>query len=133
MENISIDDISIDKFDKEEYLSQYNCIPVFDSKDGEYKEKMYFIACKYMGITESIDRNLPHFTSPIDNTCAVPIDGYWRRVSESFSDSLREKLIYEYDLRISDWDYVLGIIKKANYSAQRWIDEYNKINESRGH
>lgn len=133
MENISIDKFKreYDKF-KEKYLSQYNCIPVLDSEDGEYKEKMYFIACEYMAITELMDENLPHFTSPIDNTSAVPINGYWLRVSKSFSDSLREKLMYEYDLRSSDWYYVLEIIKKANYSAKRWIDEYNKINESRG-
>lgn len=128
MRYVSSENISINKFDREGYLSQYNCIPMFDSD----KEDMYFIACKYMAITESNDRNLPHFTSPIDNTCAVPIDGYWRRVSKSFCDSWREKLMYEYNLQISDWDHVLEIIKTVNYSAQRWIDEYNKINESRG-
>jgi hypothetical protein len=27
---------------------------------------------------------------------------------------------------------LIDIIKNANYSVQGWIDEYNKINESRG-
>ena len=82
----------------------------------------YKYACWYMAETELYDRHLTQNRNPGDPTEAFIISSPWQRaMSNRYALILREHL--------SDrWPDVKRVIKRYSYySAQHWIDEYERI------
>ena len=84
-------------------------------------EVIYYLACKYMALTELFDRFLSDVRSPYDATETIVVDPTFRRWSARYACSLRHSCK---DL----WGAIHEEIKWHDmYKAQDWIDEYSRL------
>ena len=84
-------------------------------------KKNYYFACKYMALTELYDRKLTDLRSPADPTEAFVLDPTARTASALYSQRLLKELpISSNELREERQRY-------RDYTAQMWIDEYNRL------
>ena len=95
--------------------------PGIDSKKSDY----YKLACLYMGLTEMYDRSLTDERSRFDNTEAFVGNQHIYHLSQVYSCYVRKSIINTYFVM---WSDVREEIKKhCRYSAQQWVDEYERI------
>ena len=90
------------------------------------KNSIYMATCEYMAKTELFDRSLTNLKSPFDPTEAF-ISGRHRSISNANALEVRNDILKKYDIQSAD--LTKEIHKYQRYSAQRWIDEYNKLLE----
>ena len=103
----------------------YLCKPVMnDESDLWYKLCVY-----YHAKTELYDRTLTDLRSPYDPTEAY-IQGSERSLSWAYARKIRQ-FINEMAIGISEHIKSSGLnANKHRYSAQDWIDEYNRLVEN---
>lgn len=104
--------------------ADWNCVkcPNWENDtDNEY----YFMACEYMAKTELFDRGLTSCRSPYDNTEAFIHQPYLRRSSNEYAVTLKKHYT---ELLGGTWLPIQREINKFDrYTAQKWIDEYNRL------
>jgi hypothetical protein len=87
-------------------------------------DNLYKAACEYMAETEQYDRSLTNRRTQYDPTEAF-IDGYVRGLSVAFAQRLRSDVTKKYCITPSE---LMGEINRhKSYSAQMWIDEYERL------
>jgi len=87
-------------------------------------DNLYTAACEYMAKTELYDRSLTRRRSPHDPTEAF-IDGYVRGLSVAFAQRLRSDVTKKYCITPFELGEEIG--RHRSYSAQMWIDEYERL------
>ena len=96
---------------------------MYKSETTEDKNTYFYkIACKYMALTELYDRNLTDMRSRYDPTQAFIPDNITYSLSCIYAKKLKEEL-----MRYSFKFVAKEIQKYNNYSAQKWIDEYERL------
>lgn len=91
--------------------------------------KYYFIACEYQSMLEEFDRFLSNARNETDLTSAFLRNGWEHKLSHNYSRCLKDAMIYKYN--IYDWNNVIDEINKhSNYSAQKWINEYETLRKT---
>lgn len=84
-------------------------------------QAVYYFTCKYMALTELYDRILTDLRSPDDPTEAYIITPFEKSYSKRYALMMREELpIHPSTLREE-------IQRHKDYTAQKWIDEYNRL------
>ena len=95
--------------------------PGIESEKPDY----YKLACLYIGLTEMYDRSLTDERSRFDNTEAFVGNQHIYHLSQVYSCYVRKSIINTYFVM---WSDVREEIKKHRcYSAQQWVDEYERI------
>nr|DAP47724.1 MAG TPA: hypothetical protein [Caudoviricetes sp.] len=85
----------------------------------------YRLACLYMGITEEYDRLLTGKRSKYDPTEAFLYCNEMRSESNRYAAFVRNKIMKDYCIL---WEEIQSEIRRHNtFSAQHWIDEYERI------
>lgn len=109
----------------EYYRTTYLCKPIMnDELDLWYKLCVY-----YHAKTELYDRTLTDLRSPYDPTEAYIQNGIERRLSYANARNIRQ-FINEMAIGISEHIKSGSLnANKYRYSAQDWIDEYNRLVE----
>lgn len=87
-------------------------------------DNLYKAACEYMAKTELYDRTLTRQRSQHDPTEAF-IVGYARGLSNAFASNLRREMTKKYN--IMSFELMEEINRHKSYSAQMWIDEYERL------
>lgn len=87
---------------------------------------LYKLACLYMGMTEEYDRSLTDMgRDRYDPTEAFLYYNDIRFKSNRYAKAVRNKIIEDYHI---PWKEIHDEINRHNnYSAQHWIDEYERI------
>lgn len=101
----------------------------YDDISKEIKELQmdlsYALACLYMGMTEEYDRSLTDKRSKYDPTEAFLYCDKIRSESNRYAAFVRNKIMKDYCI---GWKEIQSEIRRHNnYSAQHWIDEYERI------
>jgi len=87
-------------------------------------EKLYKAACEYMSRTEHYDRTLSGMRSKYDKTEAY-IPPSMRQFSIVNANNVRVEVERKYGITYSE---LFGEIKRHRcYTAQMWIDEYDRL------
>ena len=98
---------------------------MYKSETTEDKDIFYKIACKYMALTELYDRSLTDMRSRYDPTQAFLYCNEIRSESNGYAAFVRNKIMKDYCVL---WKEIQSeICRHNNYSAQHWIDEYERI------
>lgn len=85
----------------------------------------YALACLYMGMTEEYDRLLTDVRSRYDQTKAFLYCNEIRSGSNRYAAFVRNKIVKEYCIM---WKEIQSEIRRHNnFSAQHWVDEYERI------
>ena len=85
----------------------------------------YALACLYMGMTEEYDKSLTDERSKYDPTEAFSHYNDIRSESNRYAKSVRNKIIKDYHI---PWKEIHDEIHRhINFSAQHWVDEYERI------
>ena len=85
----------------------------------------YSLACLYMGMTEEYDRSLTDMRSRYDPTEAFLYCDKIRSDSKRCAAFVRNKIMKDYCV---SWKEIQSeICRHNNYSAQYWVDEYERI------
>ena len=85
----------------------------------------YALACLYMGITEEYDRLLTDMRDRYDPTEAFLYCNKIHSESNRYAVFVRNKIMKDYCI---EWKEIQSeICRHDNYSAQHWIDEYERI------
>lgn len=85
----------------------------------------YKLACLYMGMTEEYDRLLTDKRCKYDPTEAFVYSYYTRSSSNRYAKAIRKKIIEDYHI---PWKEIHDEIHRhINFSAQHWVDEYERI------
>lgn len=85
----------------------------------------YSLACLYMGMTEEYDRSLTDKRSMCDQTEAFLYCNKIHSESNRYAKAVRNKIMKDYCVL---WKEIQNEIRRHNnYSAQHWIDEYERI------
>ena len=85
----------------------------------------YKLACLYMGMTEEYDRSLTSMRSRYDPTEAFLYCSKIHSESNRYAAFVRNKIMKDYCVQ---WKEIQSEIRRHNnYSAQHWIDEYERI------
>nr|DAR20226.1 MAG TPA: hypothetical protein [Caudoviricetes sp.] len=85
----------------------------------------YRLACLYMGMTEEYDRSLTGKRSKYDPTEAFLYCNEMRSESNRYAAFVRNKIMKDYCIL---WEEIQSEIRRHNtFSAQHWIDEYERI------
>lgn len=85
----------------------------------------YSLACLYMGMTEEYDRQLTDMRSRYDPTEAFLYCNEIHLESNRYAAFVRNKIMKDYCVL---WEEIQNEIRRHNnYSAQHWIDEYERI------
>jgi len=87
-------------------------------------DNLYKAACEYMAETELYDRSLTSRRTQYDPTEAF-IDGYVRGLSVAFAQRLRSDVTKKYCITPFELGEEIG--RHRSYSAQMWIDEYERL------
>ena len=84
----------------------------------------YFLACVYMAYTEKYDRLLSNIRSKYDPTEAI-VDSRYKDISDRYAMHCKK---YIYD-KYPQFKKAINeeIHRHFNYSAQHWIDEYERL------
>lgn len=85
----------------------------------------YALACLYMGMTEEYDRSLTDMRDRYDQTKAFLYCNDIRSESDGYAKAVRNKITEDY--RIGWKEIRIEICIHNNYSAQHWINEYERI------
>lgn len=85
----------------------------------------YRLACLYMGMTEEYDRSLTDMRDRYDQTKAFLYCNDIRSESDRYAKAVRNKITE--DCRILWKEIQDEIHRHINFSAQHWIDEYERI------
>lgn len=87
--------------------------------------EIYKYACTYMALTELYDRRFTHIRSPYDSTESFIVHPESRKLSNQYACELKNLLCGRNpDL----WhDIKNEIHRHANYSADKWIDEWDRL------
>lgn len=94
-----------------------------------FEDDVYYkIACEYQAETEMYDRRWTSQRSPVDPTEAFIASPIPRKYSILFARRLRETLCATYNI---EWKTVKEVIRSHHYTAQRWIDEYERLQNER--
>lgn len=88
-------------------------------------DNLYKAACEYMAKTELYDRSLTDMRSQHDPTEARLVLEYERRRSNAYSLSLRVEVSKKYCITPFELGEEIG--RHRSYSAQMWIDEYERL------
>jgi len=101
----------------------------YDDISKEIKELQmdlsYALACLYMGMTEEYDRSLTDKRSKYDPTEAFLCCNKTRSESNRYAAFVRNKIMKDYCI---GWKEIQSeICRHNNYSAQHWINEYERI------
>lgn len=97
----------------------------YDYDWGCEDTEIYKYACTYMALTELYDRRFTHTRSPHDSTEAFVVYPESRKLSNQYAWELKN-LLCNGDLDL--WhDIQSEIHRHAGYSAQMWIDEWNRL------
>ena len=90
----------------------------------------YALACLYMGMTEEYDRSLTDMRDRYDHTEAFLYYNDIRSESNRYAAFVRNKIMKDYCI---PWKEIQSEIRRNNnYSAQHWVDEYERIWKSNG-
>ena len=85
----------------------------------------YRLACLYMGMTEEYDRSLTDMRDRYDQTEAFLYCNEMSSESNRYAAFVRNKIMKDYCI---GWKEIQSEIRRHdNYSAQHWIDEYERI------
>ena len=85
----------------------------------------YRLACLYMGITEEYDRSLTYMRDRHDPTEAFLCYNDMCSESNRYAKAVRKKIIEDYHI---PWKEIHDEIHRhINFSAQHWVDEYERI------
>lgn len=86
----------------------------------------YELACLYMGMTEEYDRSLTDMRdNRYDQTKAFLYYNDIRSESIRYAQAVRNKIIENYHI---PWKEIHDEIHRhINFSAQHWVDEYERI------
>lgn len=85
----------------------------------------YSLACLYMGMTEEYDRSLTDMRYRYDQTKAFLYYNDIRSESNRYAKAVRNKIIEDYHIL---WEEIDDEIHgHNNFSAQHWVDEYERI------
>lgn len=85
----------------------------------------YRLACLYMGMTEEYDMSLTDMRDRYDPTEAFLYCNKIRSESNRYAAFVRNKIMKDYCV---PWEEIQSEIRRHNnYSAQHWIDEYERI------
>lgn len=85
----------------------------------------YSLACLYIGMTEKYDRSLTDMRDRYDQTKAFLYCNEMRSESNRYAAFVRNKIMKDYCIL---WEEIQSeICIHNNYSAQHWIDEYERI------
>lgn len=85
----------------------------------------YSLACLYMGMTEEYDRSLTDMRYRYDPTEAFLYCNEICSESNRYVAFVRNKIMKDYCIL---WKEIQSEIRRYNnYSAQHWIDEYERI------
>ena len=85
----------------------------------------YSLACLYMGMTEEYDRSLTDMRDRYDPIEAFLYYNDIRSKSNRYAAFMRNKIIKDYCV---PWKEIQNEIRRHNnYSAQYWVDEYERI------
>lgn len=85
----------------------------------------YRLACLYMGMTEEYDRSLTDMRGKYDPTEAFLYCNKIRSESNRYAAFVRNKIMKDYCI---GWKEIQSeICRHNNYSAQHWINEYERI------
>lgn len=85
----------------------------------------YSLACLYMGMTEEYDRSLTDMRDRYDPIEAFLYYNDIRSKSNRYAAFMRNKIMKDYCV---PWKEIQNEIRRHNnYSAQHWIDEYERI------
>ena len=105
------------------YQINYMCQPIRTSEEDYL---WYKLCVYYQANTELFDRTLTDLRSPYD-----PTEAYIQGIERSFSYANARKirrLVDEVAIGISEHIKSMGLdAGKHHYSAQDWIDEYNRL------
>lgn len=101
----------------------------YEFKLNYKRELWYKLLCYYNAKTELYDRKLTDIRSPYDKTEAYIITPKQRELSNKYSINLRKNIIQITDDLMIPNDYI-KFNNNRNYSAQRWIDEYELFNNN---
>lgn len=96
---------------------------------GEQKmsktDLLYSLACLYMGMTEEYDRSLTDMRDRYDPTEAFLYCNKIHSESNRYAAFVRNKTMKDYCI---GWKEIQSeICRHNNYSAQHWINEYERI------
>lgn len=114
----------------DEPLEPYICEADWNCKDcpnwiKDGKNEYYYLACEYMARTELYDRTLTNERSPFDSSSAFLSNGRLRNISNEYCIKLRK---YYTEICGGTFGFIKEEINKHTYySAQMWIDEYNRL------
>ena len=89
--------------------------------DKMINNEIYFRACEYCAKTELHDRTLTKARSDVDSTEAYFTNPYQRNISTMYAHNLANSY--------GKWwkDIREEIERHKNYTAQHWIDEYERL------
>ena len=94
-----------------------------------FEDDVYYkAACIYQAVTEMYDRRWTSERAPWDPTEAFITSPIAYKYCMLFARDLRENLVMTYHV---EWKLVKEEIRKYHYTAQEWINEYERLrNES---
>lgn len=85
----------------------------------------YELACLYMGMTEEYDRSLTDMRDRYDQTKAFLYCNDIRSESNRYAKAVRNKITEDCHIL---WKEIQDEIHRHNnFSAQHWVDEYERI------
>lgn len=85
----------------------------------------YELACLYMGMTEEYDRSLTDMRDRYDQTKAFLYCNNIRSESNRYAKAVRNKITEDCNIL---WKEIQDEIHRhINFSAQHWVDEYERI------
>ena len=85
----------------------------------------YALACLYMGMTEEYDRSLTDMRDRYDQTRAFLYCNDIRSESYRYAKAVRNKITEDCHIL---WKEIQDEIHRHNnFSAQHWVDEYERI------
>lgn len=85
----------------------------------------YTLACLYMGMTEKYDRSLTDMRDRYDQTEAFLCCNDTRSESNRYAKAVKNKIIEDYYI---PWEEIHDEIHRhINFSAQHWVNEYERI------
>ena len=85
----------------------------------------YKLACLHMGMTEEYDRSLTDMRDRYDPIEAFLYCNELRSKSNRYAKAVRNKIIEDYHI---PWKEIHDEIHRHNnYSAQHWVDEYERM------
>jgi hypothetical protein len=87
-------------------------------------DNLYKAACEYMARTELYDRSLTKARTQHDPTEAF-IDAYMRGLAVTFAQYVRSDVTKKYCITPFELGEEIG--RHRSYSAQMWIDEYERL------